>query len=75
MGGFTVFTRIRYFLAAFRLLHVPMQIRLSLALSEPAHFRPLGRTPFRDSRCTFRFRGLAQGYPVWTFPEFTRFAE
>ena len=35
-------------------------------------FGPLGPTPLRDSRCTFRFRGLAQDCPVWTSPEFTQ---
>src|SRR5262249_40708461 len=37
-----------------------------------ARFGPLGPTPLRDSRYTFRFRGLARDYPFWTFPEFTR---
>lgn len=47
-------------------------------ISSPARgvvrFEPLGSTPKRDSRCTFRLRGLAQDCLRESFPEFTRFA-
>ena len=38
-------------------------------------FGSLDPTSFRNSRCTFLFLGLAQGYLRKTFPEFTELFE
>ena len=54
----------------------PEEETISSTYKVAPRFGPLGPTPFRDSRCTFPFRGLAQDCPrlyVRGFPEFTEF--